>query len=156
MEPEYIHFSKRCTSITSKSSTKVQIIHFMDGTTAEADIVVVANGIKSSVRDSLMLKAIDGASVKPSKGASYSNTVCYRGLVRRDHSEALGVDTSMWHRPMLLMAKDKVRPPPSSKNSLIYDFNCACSTSSSIPYTRGKLYVHDLTQRCFVNVFGRS
>lgn len=118
VDPEYIHFSKRCISINSGLDTQIQKIHFSDGTTAEADIVLVANGIKSSIRDALMTNKANlglDASNNAFKGMSFSNTVCYRGLVLRENATALGVDTSMWTRPMLLVSRDKVR-----RHSLVY------------------------------------
>lgn len=118
VDPEHIHFNKRYISINSELDTKVQKFHFADGTTAEADIVLVANGIKSSVRDTLMANGADlglNASNNAFKGTAFSNTVCYRGLVRRDNATALDVDTSMWTRPMLLISRDKVR-----RHTLVY------------------------------------
>lgn len=119
VDPAYTHFNKRCISISSSDANPdTQIIHFTDGTTAEADVVLVANGIKSSVRELLISEATIDRKTSGSKGTikdaetkgvAYSNTACYRGLVRKDQAEALGVDTSMWQYPMNLIGKNKVR-----------------------------------------------
>lgn len=145
IDPEYTHFNKRCISITSDPSTKVQTIHFTDGTTAEADVVLVANGIKSSIRDALVANGTGlGLDVSRNafKCASFSNSICYRGLVYRENAEALGVDTSMWQRPMLLIGQDKVTRYSSMysrKHSKI-----VCSTLSCIPSKRVSWYVHGI------------
>ena len=108
----------------------------MDGTTAEADVVVIANGVKSSVRDALMARTIESTPTKPFKGASYSNTICWRGLVSRGRAEALGADISMWQRSMLLVAKDKVCR--TIQMLLVHSSNFVGSMSLFILSTRGK------------------
>lgn len=114
VDPAYTHFNKRCISVTS-GENKVQTIHFKDGTTAEADIVLVANGIKSSIRGMVIADAEADEEATESeraeaavKGMSYANTAAYRGLVRRERAEALGVDTSIWRTPMVVVGKEKV------------------------------------------------
>ena len=86
-------------------------MHFKDGTTAKADIVLAADGIKSSIRD-VMVSGRETASSEVADAAppaiSYSGTAGYRGLVRQDHALALGVDTSMWRGPMVVSGKNKV------------------------------------------------
>ena len=91
-------------------------MHFKDGTTAEADVVLVANGVKSTIRGMVMADAgVDKSAADPKateavvEGVSYANAASYRGLVVREHAKALGVDTSIWRSPMLLVAKNKVR-----------------------------------------------
>lgn len=114
VDPAYAHFNKRCLYVTSNPETKEQTLHFKDGTTAEADIVLAANGVYSTLRD--MMIADDAKATGPDaqpEGMAYSNCVSYRGLVTQERAQALGVDTSMWHRTMILMGKDKVRFAPS-------------------------------------------
>lgn len=113
VDPTYTHFQKRCVSITAKGdSGGMQVIRFTDGTTAEADVVLVANGIKSSVRGLMMgntgVKAdAQNAQTNEVKGVCYSNTACYRGLVTQDRAKALGVDVSMWTYPTNIISRDK-------------------------------------------------
>lgn len=58
------------------------ILHFADGTTATADAVVGADGIKSHVRQSLL-----GAE-KPESHANYTYKYAYRGLIPMDKAIA--------------------------------------------------------------------
>lgn len=155
IDPEYTHFNKRCISVTSDPGTKVQTIHFTDGTTAEADVVLVANGIKSSIRDALIADGTGpdlDVSGNAFKCASFSNSICYRGLVYRENAEALGIDTSMWQRPMLLIGQDKVSryfSVYSRKHSKII-----CSTLSCIPSKRVNWYVHGIAPVVLVICMG--
>ncbi|KAF7359260.1 Salicylate hydroxylase [Mycena sanguinolenta] len=67
------HFNKRCTSIsTTESGT--HCIHFADGTTHEADLVIGADGIKSVSRSAVELNP-------EKRRLQFTNTVAYRGLV---------------------------------------------------------------------------
>ena len=88
---------------------------FTDGTSVKADVVLVANGVKSSVRGMVMdtVKVSEdtensGGSGIAVKGISYSNTACFRGLVRHEHAKELGIDVSMWNYPTIGISKDKV------------------------------------------------
>lgn len=114
IDPEYTHFNKRCVSITND---KTQVMHFADGTSAHADVVLFANGIKSWARGVVVADAdTNGMSSAPqetevdTRGMAFSNTACYRGLVTQQQAQALGVDLSIWREPTNLIAKDKVRP----------------------------------------------
>ncbi|KAJ7789406.1 salicylate hydroxylase [Mycena olivaceomarginata] len=74
------HFNKRCTSISTTASGS-QCIHFADGTTHEADLVIGADGIKSISRNAL---------VDPAKRPlQFTNTVAYRGLVTGPWAEVV-------------------------------------------------------------------
>lgn len=69
LDPSITHLNKRCVSI-SKSSTK-SIVHFTDGSTHEADVIIGADGIKSAVRNAVV----------PGNRLVFTNSVAYRGLV---------------------------------------------------------------------------
>lgn len=77
VEPSRAHFNKRCTHLTEGPGGKGTTIHFQDGTTAEADVVLGADGIKSVVRRYVM----DTASLGVDPNVKFSNTICYRSLV---------------------------------------------------------------------------
>lgn len=77
VEPSRAHFNKRCTHLTEGPGGKGTTIHFQDGTTAEADVVLGADGIKSVVRRYVM----DTASHGVDPNVKFSNTICYRSLV---------------------------------------------------------------------------
>lgn len=90
-------------------------MHFADGTSAHADVVLFANGIKSWARDVVLVDTdTNRMSSAPqetevnTRGMAFSNTVCYRGLVTQQQAQALGVDLSIWREPTNLIAKDKV------------------------------------------------
>ncbi|GJE87995.1 FAD-dependent oxidoreductase [Phanerochaete sordida] len=92
-DPAYIHFNKRAIDVTTaEGKSERSIITFDDGTTAEADVVLIANGVKSSLR-----RVVTGLPTEDT--LSFSNTVCYRGLVTKEQAAARGVDTSLWTSP---------------------------------------------------------
>ncbi|KAI0935590.1 hypothetical protein AcV5_010477 [Taiwanofungus camphoratus] len=94
------HFNKRCTSVSvSEENQSRSVVHFADGTTYEADVVIGADGIKSVVRTALVGEAINPI--------TYSNTVCFRGLVPYETIQAAGVKLDLRTRPICLMGKDK-------------------------------------------------
>ncbi|KAF8191424.1 FAD/NAD(P)-binding domain-containing protein [Mycena galopus ATCC 62051] len=68
------HFNKRCTSISTTASG-AECIHFTDGTTHEADLVIGADGIKSISRSAV---------VGNNRFLKFTNTVAYRGLLPMD------------------------------------------------------------------------
>ena len=85
-DPHATHFNKRCTSI-STSASGAQCIHFADGTTHEADLIIGADGISSTSRNSV---------VGTDKKLQFTNTVAYRGLVPMEtlREEAVKADLS--------------------------------------------------------------
>lgn len=99
LDPAQTHLGKRCVAIETTAARPV--LHFKDGTSAEADVVLVANGVKSQLRE-----VVTG--VPSSKSVSYSNTVCYRGLVVKEEAVAKGVDTSSWTVPSTVIGVGKV------------------------------------------------
>ena len=96
MDPNTTHFNKRCTSI-SKSSTR-STVHFSDGSTYEADVIIGADGIKSAVR----------GSVVAGKHLAFTNTVAYRGLVSAQTLKDAGFKTNASVRPINFVGNDKV------------------------------------------------
>lgn len=84
LDPQYTHFNKKCVDISTPPGSTRSVVHFADGTSVEADVVLVASGIKSSVRS-----VVTG---RPSEAnVAYSRTNCYRGLVPLDQARAAGV-----------------------------------------------------------------
>jgi salicylate hydroxylase len=69
---EIIHLGKRCTGVSSQNGTVG--LTFADGTSAEADLVVGCDGIRSAVR----------ASVFGGDGPRYAGTMCWRALAPTD------------------------------------------------------------------------
>ncbi|OAA36870.1 hypothetical protein NOR_07390 [Metarhizium rileyi] len=74
LPPGVIEFRKRMESLELGKEGKV-VLAFADGTMAEADAVIGCDGIKSSVRKSIL-----GAH-HPASNAQYTNNVAYRGLI---------------------------------------------------------------------------
>ncbi|KAA1472123.1 FAD/NAD-P-binding domain-containing protein [Dentipellis sp. KUC8613] len=81
------HFNKRCTSVSESTSTRPRLtLHFADGTTHETDLVLGADGVKSTVRSFVV------GEDSPQKNATFTNTVVYRGLVRMNRVKDMGVE----------------------------------------------------------------
>ncbi|OCH96306.1 FAD/NAD(P)-binding domain-containing protein [Obba rivulosa] len=100
-DPNLAHFNKRCTAVNiSPHNPSRYVLHFTDGTTHEADVVLGADGIKSAVRS-----AVTG---EPSAArVAFSNTVAYRGLVPWKTIEEAGVKTDLTCRPICFVGHDK-------------------------------------------------
>lgn len=77
-------FGKRLDDITTKDDGKL-LMKFLDGTTAEADVVVGCDGIKSRVRQ--LIVGVDHPSAYP----TYTHKYAYRGLIPMEKAvEVLG------------------------------------------------------------------
>ena len=77
-------FGKRLEDITTKSDGRLEL-RFMDGSRAEADVVIGCDGIKSKVRQ-LIVGAND-----PAAYPTYTHKYAYRGLVPMDKAiEVIG------------------------------------------------------------------
>ncbi|KAI0756243.1 FAD/NAD(P)-binding domain-containing protein [Daedaleopsis nitida] len=99
------HFNKRCVSITESptGSPKPLVVHFQDGTTFDADVVLGADGIKSSVRDVVLA----GTGQSTGKRLLYSNTIAYRGLIPYAKLREAGFKTDLLERPVCLVGPSK-------------------------------------------------
>ena len=107
------HFNKRCISISipeaDPGAEKVKI-HFADGTEAEADVVLGADGIRSAVR-SYVVGRQKGARQNDfgRKGdAAFTNTIAYRGLVPVDEVAKLNLKVDLSPRPLCWVGKNNV------------------------------------------------
>lgn len=98
IDARLVHFNKRCVSITNAKSGR-HILHFSEGDTYEADLVVGADGIKSVTRDFVV-----GDTHQP----VYSNTAVYRALVSADSPELAGIKNELRHQPLCWVGHDKV------------------------------------------------
>lgn len=104
LNTKYTNHDKRCVGVTHAEGTGPgsPIIHFEDGTTYEADVVLGADGVKSAVR-----RAVVGEDA-PQPTVAYGNTYCYRGLVPTNKLVSAGVKTELTKRPVCFLGKDKV------------------------------------------------
>ncbi|KAG5351995.1 hypothetical protein C0989_004242 [Termitomyces sp. Mn162] len=85
---------QRCISV-STSSSGTHVLHFADGSTYEADLVVGADGIKSTLRE-----FVSGQRTSP----TYSNSVAYRSVLSPDALKAVKTDIM---RPLCWIGNDK-------------------------------------------------
>ncbi|KAG5342256.1 hypothetical protein C0989_004100 [Termitomyces sp. Mn162] len=85
---------QRCISVSALSSGS-HVIHFADGSTYEADLVIGADGIKSVIRD-----FVTG---RPTPLA-YSNSVAYRSVVPSEAFKDLKTDMM---RPLCWIGKNR-------------------------------------------------
>ena len=79
------HFNKRLVSYTAKNNSVV--LHFADGTSAEADMLVGADGIKSATRVTMYKSLAEKTGDERLKGflnATWSGTYVYRTLIETD------------------------------------------------------------------------
>ena len=102
IKPGITHFGKRCTSIVSPADGGRTTVHFGDGTSVDADVVIGADGIKSTVRQSVL------PDDDKSDHISFSGTIVYRGLVPTTVARAAGVTSEFSLGMNCFIGKDKV------------------------------------------------
>ena len=101
VDPAIAHFHKRCTSITeSKTNANRLVVHFQDGSTHETDVVLGADGIKSTVRE--YITGIDD------QRARFSNTIAYRGLIPYAKLKEEGFKIDVSEYPVCMCGPSKV------------------------------------------------
>lgn len=100
LDPSVTAFNKRLKSLTRSPSGR-QILHFTDGTTHETDLVIGADGIKSTSRIAVVGEG--------NNNLGFSNTYAYRGLVPIDALLAAGVNPDKVQRPLIWTGIAKVR-----------------------------------------------
>ncbi|KAF7327334.1 Salicylate hydroxylase [Mycena kentingensis (nom. inval.)] len=93
-------FNKRAISICQLPSG-AYLLQFADGTTHEADLVIGADGIRSSAR-----AAVVGAD-KAKNALEFTNTVAYRGLVPLETLQRDGIKTDLSQRLHNFVGIDK-------------------------------------------------
>ncbi len=105
VDPQYTHFNKRFTSVTQPSPGNHSFrptVHFSDGTSVEADVVVLADGIRGTGREIVTGK-------DPKEDVVFSNAICYRGLVPIDDAKRAGAKIDFSERPACFMGVGRVR-----------------------------------------------
>lgn len=102
LPPGIAQFNKRCVRIeASQSNTERSVLHFSDGTSDVADIVIGADGIKSTIRSAV--------TDNPDKLPVFSNTRCFRGLIPMEEARAAGWTEEFNDRPICFVSKNRVR-----------------------------------------------
>ncbi|KAI0094260.1 FAD/NAD(P)-binding domain-containing protein [Irpex rosettiformis] len=99
LDPQLAHLNKRFTTITQSDSGR-QLAHFADGTTVEADVVLLANGIRGTGRDIV-------TGVDPKKNVAFANAWYYRALVPSGPAKAAGLKTDVLKRACIFMGTNK-------------------------------------------------
>ena len=104
VDPNQTHFNKRCTSVSEHATRPGRlVVHFADGSTHEADVVLGADGIKSAVRGFVVGDTSLGLG-----GIAFSNTTAYRGLIPHAPLKAAGFSTVLTDRPACFVGPGKV------------------------------------------------
>ncbi|OAX30898.1 FAD/NAD(P)-binding domain-containing protein, partial [Rhizopogon vinicolor AM-OR11-026] len=127
IDPSIIHFNKRCVSVTKHDDPGrgASIIHFADGTTVEAEVVLGADGIRSTVRRTVT-EQHDATRVV------FTRTVAYRAMLPLEDILQAGVqiDFSRWPHNLVGVNKHIIIFP--IKNGKIINF-VIFYTDKSIP-----------------------
>ncbi|KZV75602.1 FAD/NAD-P-binding domain-containing protein [Peniophora sp. CONT] len=95
------HFKKRCNHIQRLDSGRIRL-NFADGTNHETDVVIGADGLKSTVRR-FVLGLPEGAH---DESLVFTRTAAYRGLVPMDELRAAGAKTNFL-QSLCWFGKDK-------------------------------------------------
>ena len=101
LDPSVSHFNKRCTKVESHQNGNT--IYFSDGTSAETDLVIGADGIKSAVRSSIL-----GGNREGGDNMVFTNTVAYRGLVPTETLKKAGIKTVLDNKPLCWVGQNRV------------------------------------------------
>ncbi|KAL5498529.1 hypothetical protein ACEPAH_1883 [Sanghuangporus vaninii] len=121
----HAHFNKRMTSYMAKSDSVV--LHFADGTSGEADMLVGADGIKSATRATMYSALVDKAQAEDEKNklrgfvnASWAGLYAYRALIPTDKLLAAAPGHQAATRMILWCGKNKhVVSYPISQGRLV-------------------------------------
>lgn len=105
LEPNTIHYKKKCVSIEQKQD-KVYAF-FEDGTTAAADFLIAADGIHSPIRQQLI----------PGSKPRYAGYTCWRGMTENKGRVIEYTSTELWS------TKGRFGMAPL-KNGQVYWFAC--------------------------------
>lgn len=105
------HFGKRLVSYTDSPSGPVTL-HFKDGTTATCDVLIAADGIKSTARRAMYEKLAESESdeekAEKLRGfvkAKWTGQYVYRGLVPREKVEEVCPDHPALSGPVYVGAR---------------------------------------------------
>jgi len=82
-----VEFKKRCVDVSpSPQNPSRYLISFSDGSTHEADVVIGADGIKSTVRSYI-------SGIPSNESVAFSNTYGYRAMISYEEAKAAGLKT---------------------------------------------------------------
>ncbi len=119
--PNTIHLNKTCVDVYQDEEKAV--VKFADGTVAEADYVIAADGIHSSIRQSVNANAT----------VRYSGYTCWRGVVSHaTNPHGSHTSTELWGRG------ERFGIVPLQRNR-VYWFACLNAERQAKKYTRFKV-----------------
>lgn len=102
IDADTVSFSKRLASITQLESGQY-FLAFDDGTTHNADLIIGADGIRSTVRNAV----VDAAD--PNKDRLvFANRYVYRGVISVEALKAVGVTQDVSSQPLVWLGFGKV------------------------------------------------
>ncbi|GJE99501.1 FAD/NAD(P)-binding domain-containing protein [Phanerochaete sordida] len=99
--PERINVDKRCVRIIE--SPRGAILHFQDGSTASAEVVLGADGLRSTVRRYVTRSGDTGLDPH----LKFSGTICYRAYIPMDAILAAGTTLDFSNQPFWFLGKGK-------------------------------------------------
>ncbi|TDL26549.1 salicylate hydroxylase [Rickenella mellea] len=154
------HFSKRLISYTvPPSPTAPIILNFKDGTTAECDVLIAADGIHSTVRGEMFRDLAAAAAAGGNDDGKekrnellgmvdprWSGSVAYRGVIPRAKLEEISPGHRAMEGGVNYMGQDKhIIVFPMAHNQLI-NIVAFCSEPSKEGTTFDGQWVHDVPQ----------
>ncbi|KAH9486379.1 Salicylate hydroxylase [Psilocybe cubensis] len=98
LNPNTIHFNKRCIAVEEIESGRL-LLRFSDGTFHETDLVIGADGIKSTIRTAVL--------PPNTRHLAFSGSYAYRALIPMDILMAEGIKADIKHRPYCWVGKNK-------------------------------------------------
>ena len=103
VDPDTVFFSKRLASVAPLESGQY-CLSFADGTTYNADLVIGADGIRSTVRNAV----VDPADPNRER-LVFANRHVYRGMISVEALRTAGVTPDVCSHPMAWLGFGKVR-----------------------------------------------
>ncbi|KAI0077462.1 FAD/NAD(P)-binding domain-containing protein [Panus rudis PR-1116 ss-1] len=129
-----VHFKKRCVSVEPSSQDPARyIVSFADGTTHEADVVIGADGIRSTVRGAVTGRPSDD-------NLAFSNTVGYRTLSPFEDVNRIGLKGELAPGLNCFVGKNKhIIAYLIQGNSTVNIIGFVTNMNGEVPAGNGKL-----------------